>query len=235
MYIVQKDKLFSHVSAPVTSFDAERDARQYFNSGYINQPLVDWCRDVFGSKDKKFIDIGAGVGHFAVGLSSSFQEVHSFEPHIGRFAALACNASLSGHSHRLHHVGLSDHNSKFHFYVRSEDGSMDGFTHLGHDLDHSTPCTWLQTEKLDDYDLTDVGFIKLSVAGHEISVLQGAQHTLANSSYPPILVYSWGPEREQYLIPALTYRSELFDYLQGQGYKVVPIRGYGEWFIAERA
>ena len=45
----------------------------------------------------------------------------------------------------------------------------------------------VETRRIDDYDLADVGFIKIDVEGHELAVLAGAAATLARHK-PNLLI-----------------------------------------------
>ena len=45
----------------------------------------------------------------------------------------------------------------------------------------------VETRRLDDYNLPDVGFIKIDVEGHELAVLEGAEATLARHT-PNLLI-----------------------------------------------
>ena len=45
----------------------------------------------------------------------------------------------------------------------------------------------MATSRLDDFNLTDVGFVKMDVEGHELAVLQGASRLL-ETQRPTVLV-----------------------------------------------
>jgi FkbM family methyltransferase len=55
-----------------------------------------------------------------------------------------------------------------------------------HKVDHSIEVE-IETRTLDEYDLHNVGFVKIDVEGHELAVLAGAEHTVT-SSRPNMLV-----------------------------------------------
>ena len=95
------------------------------------------------------------------------------------------------------------------------------------------------TACLDDYNLEEVGFIKIDVEGHEKEVLEGSVETLKCNDYPPILFESWHPKEGDTPEEArfkLQRRKELFEFLESLGYAVrgIQINGYAwtEEFIA---
>jgi hypothetical protein len=86
---------------------------------------------------------------------------------------------------------------------------------------------------LDSFGLTNIGFIKIDVEGHEECVLRGAVKTLEANGWPKILFESW-PERCSD-VPAKEIRKSLFDFLGSLGYKIVQVHcGTDDMFIAEK-
>jgi hypothetical protein len=66
---------------------------------------------------------------------------------------------------------------------------------------------------LDSMQYEKVRLIKIDVEGHELSVLLGAEHTLRENNYPPIIFEAWTwkfPEK----------RKALFNHLEGLGYTI---------------
>jgi hypothetical protein len=77
---------------------------------------------------------------------------------------------------------------------------------------------------LDSMQYEKVRLIKIDVEGHELQVLQGAEHTLRENNYPPIIFEAWTwkfPEKRQ----------ALFSHLKGLGYEITEI---GQNNLAQR-
>ena len=49
-----------------------------------------------------------------------------------------------------------------------------------------------------------------------------------------ILFESWRESRDREGIPATHLRKELFEYIRSIGYRIIPVNGWDEMFIAER-
>jgi FkbM family methyltransferase len=69
---------------------------------------------------------------------------------------------------------------------------------------------------LDSMQYEKVRLIKIDVEGHELQVLQGAEHTLRENNYPPIIFEAWTwkfPEKRQ----------AVFAHLESLGYAITQI------------
>ena len=78
----------------------------------------------------------------------------------------------------------------------------------------------IEIRTLDSFNIDNIGFIKMDVEENELAVLQGAQETLRRSGYPTILF-----ESNQENPP-------LFSYITGLGYRIIPIQGQVNMFLA---
>jgi hypothetical protein len=75
----------------------------------------------------------------------------------------------------------------------------------------------VETRRIDDYDLADVGFIKIDVEGHELAVLAGAENTLMR--HTPNLLIECNDEHQPNAV------SRLGSWLEAQAYDAVFIQG----------
>jgi FkbM family methyltransferase len=122
------------------------------------------------------IDVGAHVGTWSKVLVQKFSRVVAFEPMAPLRACLEKNVV----SDRLQVVpmALGNRHGAVSF---SYDESHTGATHI----DLAKPGI-IPLGKLDDFDLDNVGFIKLDCEGFEQDVLEGAMQTLERCK--PIIV-----------------------------------------------
>jgi FkbM family methyltransferase len=233
MYLIDPGKQFVEMPSNGFFLNEKNVAHWMFRDGIAEKNLIDWCGDTFGNPDKLFLDIGAHVGSYSWSLAPKFAHVHAFEPNRPAYNGLCANSLLRGLSHKIttHCSGISSVSAKLPYYIRSTDGGGNGFEHLGHDRDHATPMSYLETKTLDSYNFDDIGFIKIDVEGHEISVLEGARETLERNGRPTFMFESWSKQTQ----PEMEMREDLFTYIQKIGYKIVPIRGFADMFLAEKA
>lgn len=192
--------------------------------------LIQWAMEMI-DPSKVFVDIGAHVGTWSLAFARKCRQVHSFEPTPRTFHFLCGNIALNNLDDHIqvHNLALADKEGRMPIYKGSEDGGGNSLLPM---LDRK-PTWMVDVVTLDSLMLTNVGLLKIDVEGFEKNVLQGAQETLKANGYPTIFFESWVPEREEEGIPSVSLRRELFEYIESIGYKVVPIRGYTEMFIAE--
>ncbi|WP_339913206.1 FkbM family methyltransferase [uncultured Brevundimonas sp.] len=131
------------------------------------------------------IDVGANSGVWSWSLLRVAREVHAFEPNPKMFSRL--KAALGNQVH-LHTVALSDTAGEAEFIVpltkRGYSNQHGSLSRMGADGAHG--IVKVQTCRLDDLDIRDVGFIKVDVEGFECAVLAGAVETLKRER--PVLV-----------------------------------------------
>lgn len=154
------------------------------------------------------VDIGAWWGPWTYWLTRRAATVWAFEPNPRMASFLRRVVPERVH---VEAVALSDRDGEAELYVPAGHGP-DALATLSaaHRKAGASPVT-VALRTLDSYELTDVGFIKVDVEGHEREALAGAKNTIARCR-PVILV-----EIEQ------MFHDEpiegLFSWLEAQGYR----------------
>ncbi|HWU55176.1 MAG TPA: FkbM family methyltransferase [Rhizomicrobium sp.] len=130
-------------------------------------------------KRKAAIDVGANIGTISYYLSKYCRENHAFEinPHIADKLRRAKLANT-----KVYEMGLSDSRGSARLRVPLAGfGAVFGNATIetANNLDgRAVTERELPVAMLDDFDLKDVGIIKIDVEGHELAVLRGAMKTL---------------------------------------------------------
>jgi FkbM family methyltransferase len=126
------------------------------------------------------VDVGAHRGLWTYWIGRRAGGVDAFEPNPNLYAFLS-RTHLRGV--RTHQIALSDVEGTAELSVPV--GGRAGRGSIGHPGDGEHVAT-VTTRRLDSYALTDVGFMKIDVEGHEEAVIRGAMETLARCH--PVLV-----------------------------------------------
>lgn len=207
-------------------------ARDFVTRGVYEKSIIEWASRELIRSDQVFVDIGAHVGTYALSFAPHVAEVHAFECSPRTHNILCANIALRNLDYKVkaYNTALGDTAGEIEYYIRSSDGGGNGV--LEFEKDHSTDHIRVKMQTLDSFELNNVGLIKIDVEGFEKQVVQGALETLRRNNYPKLLFESWSPSKDGD-VPATKLRNELFDYLRSLGYRIVPISGYDEMFIAE--
>lgn len=205
-------------------FDTETIA---YIRGYIGDTL----------KDKSFVDIGTNYGAYIMSLQDLFAHCYGFEPSKQIYNIACANMALHRISDKttLYNCGLSDKCDMLkytsvdefggcNFFVKEEE--TDTSVTLAHRMDgyrddFRTSC-YMQVNRLDDYNIKNIGLIKIDVEGFELNVLKGGQETLARNGYPMLIVESWNVEEndtDEIKEAKTKLRNELFEFVTDMGYK----------------
>ncbi len=240
MYLLNPKKNFEKIDNNSFFIPDYKWGLDQFNNGIFEHSLIQWCKENFCKDNtKNFLDIGSYIGQWSWIIADSVNKVYAFEPNTEVYNCLCANIHLKNFSHKIqtYNIGLSSQNiDNAIYYCRTDryQGSS-GFEYLGDrdDNDNITKKLSFPLKRLDDLKIENIGFIKIDVEGHEKDVLIGAQETLKNSGYPPIILESWDDYRQTTddMIPSIRLRNELFDYIRSINYKIIPIRNYSETFL----
>lgn len=177
--------------APNVIFDANFDGNVFFPllkyGCYPHQIAEDLVAMAILRKDDVVIDVGANIGYsslvYAVSIGSS-GFVHSFEPSSVTFPYLAKMASQLT---QIKPWNLAASNSEGDVKFINE--AMSDRSHLANDQDgdgESVRCTSLDTW-VKEHKIERVNFLKIDAEGHDINVVKGASHLIAQ--HKPIIEF----------------------------------------------
>ena len=190
----------------------------YKNYGLFEKGLIEWTKQ-FCCIDKNMLDIGAHSGTYSISLAHLCSKVYAFEPQQMTYYSLCGSVALSNIKNincikyglgSESQVGIQTLN------IVSDDGG--GSTLHGNSNILKTES--IEVKTLDSFNITNISFIKMDVEDNELNVLQGAVNTLKNSYYPKILFES------------NTFNENLFNFLKELKYKIIPITGVNNMFLA---
>lgn len=211
-----------------------RVAKDNVRTGVHEQRIIDWVMENFVREDKACIDIGAHVGVYALNMARKAKHVYAFECSPKSFNYLCANIALQDLNYSIdkYNMALSNKEGSAKYYIRDPlDGGGNGIEKFNSDA--NIPSVEVPTRTLDSFGLKNIGFIKIDVEGHEKEVLEGAVNTLRENNYPPFTFESWTPNSaDDHNIPRTRLRNELFSFIESLGYKIHPVAGWPEQFLA---
>jgi FkbM family methyltransferase len=133
------------------------------------------------NKTKTSIDIGAADGIYTIHMVNASRDCLAFEPRQPKALELAQMVEYLSLPVRVEAVALSDVRGEANLRILEQEEGRSTIEpeNILEDPDASKKSeVSVPTRRLDDYDLADVGFIKIDVEGHELAVLQGASETI---------------------------------------------------------
>lgn len=160
---------------------------------------------------KSMIDIGCEFGTYSFILPFNYS--YMFDGNNEKLILAQCNMLIHQKSNKFksYNILLND---------KKETIKYDGFS--------TEYCPWVENFKqqntsvetylLDEFNLDNIGFIKIDVEGMEENVLRGAIGTIIRNNYPPILFELWdvntnGMTQERH--------DSLQKFLEKLGYKIL--------------
>jgi FkbM family methyltransferase len=139
---------------------------------------------VLADKDQISIDVGAATGSFLVNLSYNSKHVIGFEPIPDNIRLLNQMIRYSNLHATVEPIALSNDNGIALLKMLENDfgrSTIEATNELSDNNNSKKTTTEVIIKKLDDYAYENIGFIKIDVEGHEVSVLEGAINTIINN------------------------------------------------------
>jgi FkbM family methyltransferase len=149
--------------------------------------------DLLCERHRPGVDVGAKIGMYTYRIRKHSSEVIAFEP-IPMFHHIL-RAVFEGRRGRIEPYAVSDQRGTAILRLPyGRDGTpkygrstIDPENRFDTGLIARHDEIEVETRRIDDYNLADVGFVKIDVEGHELAVLAGAEGTLARHR-PSLLI-----------------------------------------------
>ena len=149
--------------------------------------------DLLCDRSRPSIDVGAKIGMYTYRIRRHSSEVIAFEP-IPMFNRIL-RAVFEGKRGRVEPYAVSNQRGTAKLRLPyGHDGSpkfgrstIEPANYFDPEIIARNDELEVETRRIDDYELPDVGFIKIDVEGHELAVLEGAAATLSRHT-PNLLI-----------------------------------------------
>ena len=165
----------------------------------------------FCDTGKISVDIGAAWGLFSVHMCKASREVFAFEPRPRQAAELTAMFDSLELPVHVEAVALSSHDGTAQMRMLLDDlgrSTIEEENSLSDEDGSTLAKATVNVRRLDDYDFSDVAFIKLDVEGHEVSVLEGARATIAKNQ-PVLLIESEDRHRKDAVADVTAFMHQL--------------------------
>jgi len=177
---------------------------------------LSWVKDF----NLNALDVGSNIGFWSKQLAEKFKHVYAFEPHPDNNKCYKKNLN-DYKNYTLYENAVSNVSNKtLDLYVSQDEcgnaslnnfGVMEGTTNRKQELIKLKTIP-VKVEKIDDYNLKDIGFIKVDCQSHEQEVVEGAIQTI--DKYSPVLCLEL-PVRTQ---KEINYKNNMIEYLKKYNY-----------------
>lgn len=229
---------WEHIQPETYMFQDDDGFANYIGSRklfFAEEGITDMLKQRFGDnmKNRNFVDIGANVGAYTMVLAPYFNKTYAFEPVVHTYNIMCGNIAMNFLSDDtvLINSALSDKEGDMIMHYHDLLGSLTHFSDNENDvmaefyetIGYQDMQSTMHVKTLDSFNITNIGFIKMDVEGHELRVLKGGKETIEKSNYPLILLESGSvndTDTESIANFKREQRQELFSYLNEMGYVI---------------
>src|SRR6185436_6221997 len=204
--------------------DAAEEAYFARHGGAPEAELIAWATQ-FIARDETFVDVGAHIGSWTQHFALKCKQVHAFEPQRSTFERLRDGVRAAKLGNVTCHDEALGGSGELYLNIVSMDGGGSTLRHR-RELGEVLARERVKLAQLDDFDLDNVGAIKIDAEGFEIDILHGATRTLEKHR-PTLLLEAW--DHEWYAHE----RAKLMAYVTSLDYRVVDIRGWPQMLLVE--
>ena len=124
---------------------------------------------------KTSIDVGAAGGTYTYNMQYYSYFCHSFEPRPKAYKNLKKMYFNHKHKVKIRNIALSDKNGKANLKIHKTKPGLSTIEKSNKLSKNDYETVQVEKRKIDDFNFTNVSFVKIDVEGHEYSVLSGAE------------------------------------------------------------
>lgn len=190
-----------------------------FKKRFFGDPEIKLLPKLLSGDKSNGVDVGAYRGLFSYHLAKYCTNVYTYEanPFLANWLEKAVPGNVE-----VRNIGISNKNQQMTFAIPIKDGkTQDSRASLEvrtlSDNVENVKEIEVQVERLDDQNLSGIGFVKIDVEGHERAAIEGAKELIAENK--PVLFieieqrHNYKPIEETFLmIEEMGYES--FYYLK---------------------
>lgn len=197
------------------------DYNKTFESGMLLERMILNISREYIDPTKNIIDIGANIGNHTV-VYSNFTNgtVYSFEPQKEIYDILNENIKINKCDNvKAFNFGISDREDKFFMNARYD--CPNNFGSFSIQKQTSSSGITVECRPIHNFNIENVGFIKIDVEGHELNVLKGIESLLTRDK-PKLIIEIWDHALNTY---------ETFDFLKSINYKPLKKLGCSDYLF----
>lgn len=136
----------------------------------------------FLKNKRTYIDVGAYIGETSIPFLNDFDNVIAFEPNPNSFSILKENKKI-----KTYNCALGKEETKTNLIVPDGQPASDGSIAVRRNLNWVGQTFEVEVKRLDDFNFTDIDFIKIDVEQGEQEVIMGALDTI--KKYEPVIMF----------------------------------------------